>query len=65
MEETCTPHCGPIRWDNTIALIAQLSGIYGNVNRPNCPWSYALGADSGQFTAINPGQQLLHIMHDS
>ena len=43
-------------WTNQmgyITLIAQLPGIYGNVNRP-CP--QAMPPDSGQFTAINPGQ---------
>ena len=43
-------------WTNQvgyITLIAQLPGIYGNVNRP-CP--LATPSDSGRFTAINPGQ---------
>ena len=47
-------HASP--WTNQmryITLIAQLSGIYGNVNRP-CPW--ATPSDQGRFTAINPGQ---------
>ena len=43
-------------WTNQmgyIILIAQLPGIYGNIN---CPCPQATPSDSGQFTAINPGQ---------
>ena len=43
-------------WTNQmgyITLIAQLPGIYGNVN---CPCSRATPSDSGQFTAIDPRQ---------
>jgi hypothetical protein len=46
----------PLVWTNQmgyITLIAQLLGIYGDVNRP-CP--RAIPSDSGRFTAINPRQ---------
>ena len=41
-------HCGPIRWDIIITLIARLP------NNVNCPCPQATSSDSGRFTAINP-----------